>query len=79
VAEALRRRHVSLRTLMGSDIDVRKVVSSLTLFGQIAKKLYIAESADVYNEIAKVADEVLAHAGSEGYPPCAYTLEQLRR
>ena len=69
----------SLGTLMGSEIDARKVVSSLTLFGHVARKLHIAQHLNEYSALAKAADEVLAAAASEGYPPCAYTLSQLRR
>lgn len=80
VAEQLRTgKAASLRALMGSEIDARKVVSSLTLFGHIARKLYTIEDIEAYNSIASVADEVLAVAASEGYPPCAFTLRHLGR
>jgi uncharacterized protein (DUF1810 family) len=71
-------RAKSLRALMGSDIDARKVVSSLTLFRYVAKKLHEVEGTDACGSIAKVADEVLAAAASQGYPPCSYTLRRLR-
>lgn len=71
-------RTKSLQTLMGSDIDARKVVSSLTLFGQVAKKLFEVEGIEACGAIAKVADEVLAVAASQGYPPCSFTLRRLR-
>jgi uncharacterized protein (DUF1810 family) len=67
----------SLRTLMGSDIDARKVVSSLTLFRHVARTLYDLEGAAEYASIATIADEVLAVAATQGYPPCAYTLGRL--
>jgi uncharacterized protein (DUF1810 family) len=79
VAEHVKgRKTTSLRILMGSDTDARKVVSSLTLFGRVARKLRTTEGLAVYAAIADVADEVLAVAASEGYPPCAYTLGRLR-
>ena len=79
VAEQLRtRKATSLSALMGSDIDARKVVSSLTLFGQVARNLGAAEGSEAYDAIAGVAEDVLAVAASEGYPPCAYTLRRLR-
>jgi uncharacterized protein (DUF1810 family) len=68
---------VSLETLMGSSIDVRKLVSSLTLFGNLARRLQTED--EFHHSLARVADEVLAVAESEGYPPCSYTLEQLAR
>lgn len=79
VAEELATgRTKSLRTLMGSDIDARKVVSSLTLFEQVARKLFEVEGLEACGPIAKVADEVLAVAASQGYPPCSFTLRRLR-
>jgi uncharacterized protein (DUF1810 family) len=78
-AEQLRTgRAKSLRALMGSDIDAKKVVSSLTLFGAVAKKLHEVEGVDAYSSIARVADEVLTVAASQGYPPCSYTLRRIR-
>jgi uncharacterized protein (DUF1810 family) len=79
VAEQLQEPHaIPLRALMGSDTDARKVVSSLTLFGRVARTLHAAEGLDVYGRIASVADTVLASAESQGYPPCSYTLQQLQ-
>jgi uncharacterized protein (DUF1810 family) len=69
---------VSLRTLMGSDIDARKLVSSLTLWGGVARKLHAVEGLAVYGNLARVAEAVLAAAATQGYPPCSYTLERLR-
>jgi uncharacterized protein (DUF1810 family) len=68
----------SLQTLMGSDIDARKVVSSLTLFGQVARKLFELEGIEACGAIARVADEILAVAASQGFPPCSFTLRRLR-
>lgn len=73
VAEQL-RRSVPLQTLMGSSIDAHKLVSSLTLFGAVAKKLYDADGTDEYGSLARVADEVLAAAASAGHERCTYTL-----
>ncbi|HEY7187757.1 MAG TPA: DUF1810 family protein [Vicinamibacterales bacterium] len=77
VAEQLRRRG-SLESLMNSSIDATKVVSSLTLFGRVARRLHAAENLDDCASLARIADEVLAKADVEGYPPCAFTLERLR-
>jgi uncharacterized protein (DUF1810 family) len=68
---------MSLPALMGSDIDARKLVSSLTLFGSVARKLQAAESGDEYDEIVDAAQEVLAAAAAQGYARCAYTLRRL--
>ena len=78
VAERVKRgKGVSLQRLMGSPIDVRKLVSSLTLFGNVAKKLHASEGLEAHESLARVAAEVLAVASSEGYPPCQYTLARL--
>ena len=67
-----------LRALMGSDIDAKKLVSSLTLFGEVAKTLGQREGGETCRQIAAVAGEALAVAELQGYPPCAYTLRRLR-
>jgi len=77
VAEQLRKGK-ALRGLMGSDIDAKKVVSSLTLFGRVAKKLDEADGSDAYKSLAAVAEEVLSLAAPQGYPACAYTLSRIR-
>jgi uncharacterized protein (DUF1810 family) len=79
VADQLRTgKATSLRMLMGSDIDATKVVSSLTLFGYVARKLRDMEGGEAYAPVAAVAEEVLTLAASEGFAPCAFTLRQLR-
>jgi uncharacterized protein (DUF1810 family) len=78
VAEQLAGRPArSLRDLMGSDLDARKLVSSLTLFGNVARALYEADGFEACRAMASAADEVLAVAAAQGYPPCAYTLRRL--
>ena len=80
VAERLRARQpASLSALMGSEIDARKVVSSLTLFKNVAAQLFAAEHDTEYERLVKAADEVLSTASAEGYPPCEFTFRQLRR
>jgi uncharacterized protein (DUF1810 family) len=78
LAEELRSgRARSLRALMGSDIDARKVVSSLTLFEHVATQLHEREGADAYRAVATLAEDVLTMAAAQGYPRCAYTLGRL--
>jgi uncharacterized protein (DUF1810 family) len=78
VADQL-RSGTSLDRLMGSDIDARKVVSSLTLFGHVARKLDALEHDESLASLADVAAEVLTRAVVDGYPPCTYTLRLLTR
>jgi uncharacterized protein (DUF1810 family) len=70
------RRHLehdppaALRTLMGSDIDVLKLVSSMTLFREIARRM-----GD--EEIRSTADAILRAAKAQGFAECGFTLSQL--
>ena len=64
----------ALATLMGSEIDARKLVSSLTLFEQVATSL--ADHAGDDGPEARLAEEisgVLAVADAQGYDRCAFT------
>jgi uncharacterized protein (DUF1810 family) len=75
-------RGASLETLMGSSIDALKLVSSLTLFGNLARKLHAAEglAEEVLTEyvaLARVAGHVLDAAAVQGYGPCEYTVDRL--
>jgi uncharacterized protein (DUF1810 family) len=78
VAEQIDRRpSVALTTLMGSAIDVAKLVSSMTLFGHIAQRLHDADGLDEYASLAAVAATILGRAAAEGVPPCQFTLTVL--
>jgi uncharacterized protein (DUF1810 family) len=73
-----RDKPVRLSDLMGSEIDAMKIVSSLTLFAEVARRLAASEDAEsddakAYASLASTADEVLTIASSQGYPPCAFT------
>ena len=72
------QRKVPLPRLMGSTIDVTKLVSSMTLFGNLAKRLQAEEGGDEYAALARAADDILAVAKTEGYPPCQFTLDRLK-
>ena len=70
------RAGVPLERLMGSAIDANKLVSSMTLFGTVARELEVAGEPR-FAPLANLADEILAAAASQGYPRCTYTLERL--
>lgn len=76
VADQL-RGGATLRALMGSDVDAKKVVSSLTLFRAVAERLNQVERDAALEAIADVAGDVLTVADSQGFPVCAYTLRTL--
>jgi uncharacterized protein (DUF1810 family) len=71
------RRRVPLETLMGSSIDVLKLVSSLTLFGGVARMLACDDPSGRCEQLAVTADAILAAATAAGYPPCQRTLDEL--
>ena len=62
-----------LLRLMGSAIDVTKLVSSMTLFGHVARRLRDTEGLDEYAALAAVARTILERAAQEGYPRCQFT------
>ena len=67
-------RPIRLPALMGSEIDARKLVSSMTLFGHVAR----TDSQPHGAAMAAHADAILAAAAAQGYDRCAYTETQLR-
>ena len=72
------RKGVPLQTLMGSTIDLMKLVSSLTLFEAAAGRLYERDGVDAHGALVPLADEVLMAAFAEGHPRCQTTLARLR-
>lgn len=66
-----------LSAVMGSSIDVMKLVSSLTLFAHVARQLHAVEHLDAYHEFATTAENLLATATTQGYPACRFTLGRL--
>lgn len=67
---AVRAHSASLRGLMGSEIDVLKLVSSMTLFREIAHRAKDEEIADAAGDILDVAER-------QGFAACAFTRRQL--
>ena len=72
-------KRIPLRELMGSQVDVYKLVSSLTLFRSAAQKLAAADDVEDYRSMVRAAEQVLTVAESEGYPPCSHTLDHITR
>ena len=63
---------------MGSSIDAAKLVSSMTLFRHVGANLHATEGLADYASMSRVAEEILAAAAAEGFPPCQFTLSHLR-
>jgi uncharacterized protein (DUF1810 family) len=74
---AHRRSTVRLGTVMGSQLDAAKVVSSMTLFAHAARRLRDEEGCTDCQAIARSAESVLAWGAEEGLPACAYTRSRL--
>ena len=68
---------IPLNVLMGSEIDVRKLVSSMTLFGHVARVEYPRRPFPAVGVVAHRAEEILLAAAAQGYPRCAFTEEQI--
>lgn len=66
------KKGVPLDTLMGSSIDANKLVSSMTLFGEVARTMPEAGA------MAAVAETILTAAKEQGYQPCETTLGRVR-
>ncbi len=72
-------RGAHAETLMGSWIDAKKLVSSLTLFEYVARTLDSDVAArEGLDEIDRLGGEVLAAAERQGFPPCDFTLQKIR-
>lgn len=70
-------RGVPVGVLMGSSIDATKLVSSMTLFGHVARRLLESEPLDDYVSLVRVADAILDAAAAAGLPPCRFTLDRV--
>jgi uncharacterized protein (DUF1810 family) len=70
LAQLQHRPAPALVDVMGSEIDAVKLVSSMTLFREVARRLGDAE-------VEAVARGILDAAKNQGYSECEFTLSQL--
>ena len=68
------RKHVGITALMGSPDDL-KLVSSLTLFGAVARQT----SDPRFATLADLCDDILSIAAEQGFPRCSVTTAALAR
>jgi uncharacterized protein (DUF1810 family) len=71
------RPATALPQLMGSEIDTLKLVSSMTLFREIAQRLNRSQPSPDLQDLEKQAVTILQAAAVEGYPACQWTLRAL--
>jgi uncharacterized protein (DUF1810 family) len=70
------RNGTPVGVVMNSSIDAQKLVSfvsSLTLFGAVARDVSARAGDDVYSGFAAMADEILTAAHRQGFPRCRHT------
>ena len=67
------RPSLSLGELMGSKTDALKLVSSMTLFREVAARLNEWEPDPDYAAMAALAGEILRIAAGQGYAECSWT------
>ena len=72
------RSGTPLPLLMGSEIDARKLVSSLTLFGSVARRLADGGDDPTRRAFVSLAEEILSIAERDGYSRCEFTERHLR-
>jgi uncharacterized protein (DUF1810 family) len=77
VADQVRNNAVPLRTLMGSEIDAIKLVSSLTLFEYVAKAAAADDRSAEFLTLSTVCAELLDIAAVQGCPRCRFTLDHI--
>lgn len=78
--QLVQTRPPRLDTLMGSAIDARKLVSSMTVFEAVAERLAAAHPEQPeYRILATHARQVLNEARRQDLPPCAFTIDCLGR
>lgn len=72
------RNGVRLETLMGSSIDAAKLVSSMTLFSEVAARLPVADRNAQIAGLVSAAATILEVGARQGYPSCEHTVRVLR-
>jgi uncharacterized protein (DUF1810 family) len=76
----LQIQHTSIHHVMGSSIDAQKLMSSLTLFKEIAEYLDAQQKGQFhdYKDLAKKCEQILASGANELLFPCEKTLSLVK-
>jgi uncharacterized protein (DUF1810 family) len=69
-------RGAPVEELMGGATDAYKLVSSLTLFREAANYVAQDEAGTDLTRLAETCSTILERTATQGYPPCAFTLER---
>jgi len=76
VAEKL-SKGARIDVLMGSAIDAQKLISSITLFREVARKLALQKADARLAGFVQLCEGILAAAEAQGVERCALTLSRL--
>jgi uncharacterized protein (DUF1810 family) len=71
-------RGVSLADVMGSSLDARKLISSMTLFHDVAMSASPTPRREAFPRVAQLAGRILLAAERAGIPACAFTRQAIR-
>jgi uncharacterized protein (DUF1810 family) len=77
VAQLQRHPVPALVDVMGSEIDALKLVSSMTLFREVARRLNASEPLADYAALTASADVILEIARGQGFAECRFTRDAL--
>jgi uncharacterized protein (DUF1810 family) len=69
---------VNVVDLMGWDVDAMKLVSSLTLFHETAKRLCMGAPTPELRRLVLLTEEAKSYAARDGFEECSYTMAQFR-
>jgi uncharacterized protein (DUF1810 family) len=78
VHEQIVGRQARVEDLMGSPIDAMKLVSSLTLFERAARCRDVLDDTQL-DDLGAMAAAILDRASTQGFPPCAFTLQGVQK
>lgn len=77
LAQLQREPAPAVGDIMGSEIDALKLVSSMTLFREIAGRLNASEPHADYAALAASAGAILDSAAGQGFAECRFTRDAL--
>lgn len=77
LVESHLRKGQALSAIMGSDIDAKKLVSSMTLFEAVAQRMSEAGEEGLCEDVESVASNILAAVSRQGYARCRFTLSEI--
>ncbi|WP_438483149.1 DUF1810 family protein [Oleiharenicola lentus] len=78
VSEQL-KKGAQLTKLMGGSTDALKLMSSVTLFQDAARRLGDEEPDEIWSQIAQLTETILILAAPQGFERCSYTWAEVTK